>query len=332
MGIEIKIKQSTNKIDIYKIEELWKNACTNAFENETDPRIGVQDDFYRMQLQFINTSKEYDEKKSESFDIEKDFILFDRNNYGSGIHLSFEDDNICIWKAFPSTYSEIISLYELVNLICNKLGTKEFYRGITGELELVDISQLNWFIELGINDTLSILYDMKKTMIEQNVSNISINGVVNPLSITLENLKEWGMDLPLKGNMENITNVMKNYEIFINEIQQKDLFYAVFNLYKIEKDEKTSINGYITVPTNCYTILPIKPKSEFYFGANGYDVEKIDGFYAILENSKGKSVYIEYNDFLKMIQFEKKEKYDGKHFIVMLSFDDVEKIELDNFR
>ena len=31
MGIEIKIKQSESKIDIYKIEKLWKKACTNAF-------------------------------------------------------------------------------------------------------------------------------------------------------------------------------------------------------------------------------------------------------------------------------------------------------------
>ena len=54
MGIEIKIRQPENKIDIYRIEELWKNACTNVFEGETNPRIGVQDNFYRMQLQFIN--------------------------------------------------------------------------------------------------------------------------------------------------------------------------------------------------------------------------------------------------------------------------------------
>lgn len=34
---------------------------------------------------------------------------------------------------------------------------------------------------------------MKKNILEGNASggNISINGVVNPLSITLENLKDW---------------------------------------------------------------------------------------------------------------------------------------------
>ncbi len=325
MGIEIKIKQPESKIDIYRIEELWKNACTNAFEGKTNPRIGVQDDFYRMQLQFINTSKEYDEKKSQSFDTAKVFILFDKNNYGSGIQIWFEDDNICMWTSFPTTYSEIVSLYKLVNIICNESGTKEFYRGSVGEIELVDISQLNWFIELGINDTLLMLDRMKKNMLEGD-SKFSINGVVNPLSITLENLKEWGIDLPLEGNMENITTVMKNYETFMNAIQQRDLFYAVFKLYQIKKDEETVINGYISVATDCDTILPIEPEGEFYFVANRYDTSKINKFYATVENSEGKLIEIEYEEFLKKIDFEKREKYDGKHFIVILSPDDIEEL------
>ena len=328
MGIEIKIKQPESNIDIYRIEELWKNACTNAFEGETNPRIGVQDEFYRMQLQFINTSKEYDEKKSQSFDTANVFILFDKNNYGSGIQLWFEDDNICMWTSIPTTYSEIVSLYKLVNIICNESGIKEFYRGSVGEFELVDISQLNWFIELGINDTLLMLDRMKKNILEDDASdgNISINGVVNPLSITLENLQEWGIDLPLEGNMENITIVMKNYETFMNEIQQRDLFYAVFKLYQIKKDEETVINGYISVATDCDTILPIEPEGEFYFVANRYDTSKINKFYATVENSEGKLVEIEYEEFLKKIDFEKREKYDGNHFIVSLSTGDIEKL------
>lgn len=328
MGIEIKIRQPENKIDIYRIEELWKNACTNVFEGETNPRIGVQDNFYRMQLQFINTSKEYDEKKSQSFDTANVFILFDKNNYGSGIQLWFEDDNIRMWTSFPTTYSEIVSLYKLVNIICNESGTKEFYRGSVGEFELVDISQLNWFIELGINDTLLMLDKMKKNILEVDASdgNISINGVVNPLSITLEKLKEWGIDLPLEGNMENITTVMKNYETFMNEIQQRDLFYAVFKLYQTKKDEETVINGYVSIATDCDTILPIEPEGEFYFVANRYDTSKINKFYATVENSEGKLIEIEYEEFLKKIDFEKREKYDGKHFIVILSTDDIEEL------
>lgn len=326
MGIEIKIKQPESKIDIYRIEELWKNVCTNAFGGETEPRIGVQDEFYRMKLQFINTSEEYDEKKSQFFDSAKVFILFDKNNYGSGIQLWFENDNICMWTSFPTTYSEIVSLYKLVNIICNESGTKEFYRGSVGEFELVDISQLNWFIELGINDTLLMFDRMKKNMLEANDSNFSINGVVNPLSITLENLKDWGIDLPLEGNMENITTVMKNYETFMNEIQQRDLFYAVFKLYQIKKDENTVINGYISVATDCDTILPIEPEGEFYFAANRYDTSKINKFYATVENSEGKLVEIEYEEFLKKIDFEKREQYDGKHFIAILSADDIEEL------
>ena len=328
MGIEIKIKQPEKKIDIYRIEELWKNACTNAFEGETSPRIGVQDDFYRMKLQFINTSKEYDEKKSQIFDTANVYILFDNNNYGSGIQLWFEDDNIRMWTSFPTTYSEIISLYKLVNIICNEFGIKEFYRGSVGEFKLVDTSQLNWFIELGINDTLLMLNRIKKQIIEGEASDeyIAINGVVNPLSITLDNLKSWGIDLPLMDNMENITTVIKNYENFMNEIQQKDLFYAVFKLYQVNKDEKQFINGYISVATDCDTVLPQDPTSEFYFAANRYDTSKIDNFYATVENSEGKLVEIEYEEFLKKIDFEKREKYDGNHFIVSLSTGDIEKL------
>lgn len=328
MGIEIKIKQPESNIDIYRIEELWKNACTNAFEGETNPRIGVQDEFYRMQLQFINTSKEYDEKKSQSFDTEKVFILFDKNNYGSGIQLWFEDDNICMWTSFPTTYSEIVSLYKLVNIICDEFNIKEFYRGSVGEFELVDISQLDWFIELGINDTLLMLDRMKKQIIEGEDRNgyVAINGVVNPLSITLDNLKSWEIDLPLVDNMENITTVMKNYESFMNEIQQRDLFYAVFKLYQVNKDEKQCINGYISVATDCDTVLPQDPTSEFYFAANRYDTSKIDKFYATVENSEGKLVEIEYEEFLKKIDFEKREKYDGNHFIVILSTGDIEEL------
>lgn len=328
MGIEIKIKQPENKIDIYRIEELWKNACTNAFEGETNPRIGVQDDFYRMQLQFINTSKEYDEKKSQIFDTANVYILFDNNNYGSGIQLWFEDDNICMWTSFPTTYSEIISLYKLVNIICNEFGTKEFYRGSVGEFELVDTSQLNWFVELGVNDTLIMFDRMKKQIIEGEARDgyVSINGVVHPLSITLDNLKNWGIDLPLVDNIENITTVMKNYETFMNEIQQRDLFYAVFKLYQVKKDENYVINGYISVATDCDTILPQDPTSEFYFAANRYDTSKINKFYATMENSEGKMVEVEYNEFLKKVDFEKREKYDGNHFIVILSADDIERI------
>ena len=108
--------------------------------------------------------------------------------------------------------------------------------------------------------------------------------------------------------MENITTVMKNYEIFMNEIQQKDLFYAVFKLYRVDKDEKDLVNWYISVATDCDTILPQDPVSEFYFRANRYDTSKIDKFYATLENSEVKLVEIEYEEFLKKIDFEKKRK------------------------
>ena len=112
----------------------------------------------------------------------------------------------------------------------------------------------------------------------------------------------------------------------MNEIQQRDLFYAVFKLYQVNKDEKQCVNGYISVATDCDTVLPQNPTSEFYFAANRYDTTKIDKFYATVENSEGKLVEIEYKEFLKKIDFEKREKYDGNHFIVILSAGDIEEL------
>lgn len=71
--------------------------------------------------------------------------------------------------------------------------------------------------------------------------------------------------------------------------------------------------------------MPQDPTSEFYFAANRYDTSKIDNFYATVENSEGKLVEIEYEEFLKN-WFWKREKYDGNHFIVSLSTGDIEKL------
>lgn len=326
MGIEIKIKQPQNQVDIFQIEKLWKNACTNAFDGETCPRIGVPDEFYRMRFEFISTSQEYEEKKIQIFGTVNDYLLFDQNNYGSGIQLWFDDENnICLKASFPTTYSEIISLYKLVNVMCNEFGTKEFYRGSVGEFELVDISQLNWFVELGINDSLLMLENMKR-QIEDGGESISINGVVNFLSIELDNLKNWGIDLPLVGNMDNIMTLLHNYEKFMNEIQQRDLFYAVFKLYQIKQDEEQFINGYISIPPDCETILPKVPENEVYFILNQYDTSRINKFYVILEDAEGKSCYVEYGEFLNKIDVKKREKYDAEHFIVRLSIREIEEI------
>lgn len=326
MGLYIKIKQPESKIDTYRIEELWQSVCTNAFGGETDPRIGMLDEFYRMDYYYIGEKKLYDENKLKIFDKINDYLLFDNNNYGSGINLWFDNNYICMRAPLSATYSELISLYKLVNILCKEFNTKEFYRGNLEDFELSDISQLNWFLELGINDLLLMLERMNKEAATSRGGYISVNGVVNPLDITSDNLKNLGIDLPLANNIENITTLMKNYENFMNKIQQRDLFYSVFKLYRVQKNETQVINGYISVATDCDTILPQYPKYEFYFVANRYDTSKIDKFYAILENNKGNSVYIEYDEFLRKIDFEKREKYDGGHFIVRLNTSDIEKI------
>lgn len=107
-------------------------------------------------------------KKRQVFGTVNDYLLFDNNNYGSGINLWFDNENnICLRVSFPTTYNEIVSLYNLVNLLCDEFNTNKFYRGRKGEFELFDISQLNWFIELRIFSVVNL--DASKTDMISNV-------------------------------------------------------------------------------------------------------------------------------------------------------------------
>ena len=325
MGTEIKIRQNRKKLDISQIEALWKKACKRAFGGETDPRIGTVDDYDMMPLAFISSEQRYKKEKAQLWNNKKDFLLFDNNNYGSGIGLWFDQENqICMKITFPTTFSEIASLYQLVNDLCEKLRVKEFSRGSVGEFQTAELSQLNWFVELGINDTLGMLERMDQRMREGQQHSTAISGVTNPIWITREHLKSWGVGLPLVDHYDNIMTVLKNYESFMHAIQSRDLFYATVRLFRITEGEQPKIKGFLSVTTDCDTILPIKPKKEYYFLRNQYDTKQIDEIDVLVPDRAGKTVKIEYQSFLREIAYETREAYDGEHFILRLSREEMD--------
>lgn len=331
MGVNVIIKQKKSlfkkKLEVEDINTLWKKSCINFFKNELDPRIGIMDKFNRIEPSFLSNDNKSISESNNLLKKSNEFILFNKLNYGSGIMLVLNENDIILNISFPTTYSEIVSFYNLIELICKKLNITKFYRDNQTGYNLEDIKDKEWFIELGINDTLSMLKKMES--MTENESGFTINGVLNPISITIDNLKEFGIELPLVNNMNNIMNLMKNYENFMNEIQQRDLYYAVFDVIKITK-EKPQVIAYIAIPSNCDTVLPLNPKSELYFIINKYDTSKINGFYACIENSQRETVFIEYEKFKEKIEIEKKEKYDGSHFIVRISDDFIKNVNTEN--
>ena len=64
---------------------------------------------------------------------------------------------------------------------------------------------------------------------------------------------------------------------------------------------------------------------------HGNKGDKIDKKGMKIESYDGQDAFYtgtdeEYEEFLKKIDFEKREKYDGKHFIVILSPDDIDEL------
>lgn len=327
MGLDIRIKQPENKVGILQIENVWKNACVDAFDGESCPRVGVYDEFYRMQTEFIGDEEEYDSNKEELYEDAGSYLLFDNYNYGSGIQLWFENDYIFVRISFPTTYSEIVSFYNFVNMMCTVCGTEEFYRGNGDDLELANVNQINDYIDLSVDDTLLVLQNIKNRL-QDDMTALTINGVINPICINLENLVNWGINRPLEDNMKNVGNLLFNYEVYMHQIQQRDLYYAVFKLYDVEDEETEEevVNGYICVAADCDTILPFEPRSEMYFFIHQCDMDEINQFYVFLMDSDGESYNIEYEKFLNIINADELEKYDASHFIVRLSDEEIEEI------
>lgn len=322
MGIIVRIPQGKKaKIDIYDIEKFWQNTCTNVFKTaKVEPRLGTKDEFFRMNYEFTVDIKRYRVAlKSELMRV-NEYTLFDVNNFGSGINFFIDNENqIEMWTSFPTTYSELVSFYKLVNIICQKLKITEFQRGSKGEFETVKIEQLDWFVELGINDTLIMLMNIKSKLEENKNDFISINGVNNPISLGLDSFKNFELDLPLENNIDNINKVMYNYEKHINDMQKDDLYYGVFKLYQMNRNGVQTIDGFMAIKTECNTIIPKEPNTEFYFGVNKFDTRNINKFYVILEDSKGETHYVEYTKFIERIDYDSQKKYDATHVIIVLS-------------
>lgn len=329
MGIIVRIPQEKKaKLDIYDIEKFWQNTCTNIFGTaKVEPRLGTKDEFFRMNYEFAGDIKGYRAALKSDLMKVNEYTLFDVNNFGSGINFFIDDENqIEMWTSFPTTYSELVGFYKLVNIICQKLKITEFQRGSKGEFETVNIDQLDWFVELGINDTLIMLMNVKSKFEENKNDFISINGVNNPISLGLDSLKNFELDLPLEGNIDNINKVMYNYEKYMNDMQKEDLYYGVFKLYQMNRDGAQTIDGFMAMAPECDTIIPKEPRTEFYFGVNRFDTSKINKFYVMLKDSKGKTHNIEYTKFIERIEYDSQKKYDAKHVIIVLSKEKIDEI------
>lgn len=272
--------------------------------------MGVQDEFFRIISDFFEQSKENSLKRLNILGQSRNFILFDRNNLNRGISLCFDGIDILLRLNYPATLSDIKSFYFLIQNICKKIGTETFYRDDKDGNHLVNINEINYYIE---GDYLFSYNILKRSL--KNETNY-IFCVVNPVCISSKELEHIGLSQASDDSNETINTIMNNYENYLNELQSKDLYYATFRCYR--KNENF-VFGIIPLPTDCETILPLNINDEFTMlkNANPYlfNFDNVNEFYIVMKYNDI-SYQVKYNDFISDINSQELNYYDATHIIV----------------
>lgn len=264
MSVKVEIKQTKNKITIEDISIL-KNLKYGKL-NENNCLILNKFDRYT--------------------------IFYNPNRIGRGFEIILENDSIFMYLPIPTTISDIELFYSLIEAICKKIKTKEFY--LNDELSLIGYA--NHFIEEYKEISLECILDIENQIRQKTHEELIIFGALNPISIG---------DVEL----EEINSSLEGFESLLDRLQQIDIYYANPILY--QRPDKTVFAIYY-IGEGIDTVVPNKPNLLYKIP------DKLTNWYVKLSDN----INIPYEDFINYISKEK--YYDANHFIVTLDFNDIE--------
>lgn len=188
MAAEIRIKQEKKFLkkclNIWDIIELRKNSCTNINGDKSNGLIGIHDNFFRIDPDFLNPTDNNYSIRNKKNKKSNAFCLFDRLNLNRGIGLTFDKNDILLRLNYPSTQSEIRSFYALIQNICIKINESKFYRTeYEGEnsISIAEIEELYKLDYFGSYNTLKQVY------FEGGDKRVNLFEVTNPITITKNN-------------------------------------------------------------------------------------------------------------------------------------------------
>lgn len=214
-------------------------------------------------------------------------VLYDPKLIGRGIEVTKEKENILLRLSLPTTLSEIELFYDLIKMICQKLGVKEFLR----DEEEMPLKYIDGCIEADRLASIKALNDIEQKILNNDTHNFAIFGAINPIFLGKWEIKEINGDL-------------KKLEYLLNRLQQMDAYYANPHLYKRLDG---SIFGVYFVGEDILTIVPEKPFILFS------SVDNVQDWYVMLQDNTA----IKYDDFIKNVKREN--EYDDNHFVVLLN-------------
>lgn len=218
-------------------------------------------------------------------------ILYDDSRIGRGIEVFVNSSYIELSILFPATAFEIRLFYNVIEKICNKVGTKTYIR----DDDVVNLSDNDRYIEATILDSASSLEKMKIDVVDNGYEHFVLFGVNNPISFG-------------RYELEKINNDLYKFEQYMHNIQLIDAYYVVPRKFSIDGKKK----GMYIVGPNIVYVVPTNPNSVVFN-------EKNDNreWYVMF----GENKIIEYDNFINNVS--KKEYYDYNHVIVKLSEDEI---------
>lgn len=214
-------------------------------------------------------------------------LIYDKTKLARGLDLWMDNSDILLSLSLPTSPSEIRLFYNVIEKICNKINVKSYLR----DDEKANIDEKEKYIKYDEEASVVALQDLENKT-KDEYQRFEIFGVYNAISIGQKELKR------IDHNLENL-------EIFLNEIQSLDVYYATPKVYKNKDTDK--IFGIYAVSAEIPSVVPNKP----YIILN--QIEGVEDWYVMIR--KGKT--IKYDDFINNIKT--KEYYDANHIIVELN-------------
>lgn len=224
--------------------------------------------------------------------IEKNTILYDPYVIARGIEVSIEDNNVYLSMSLPTTSSEILLFYELVECICHEYDYEELYH----DKEQIDLKDIYCFIELDKEASLHALLEMEQKLETGEMNAIFVFGALNPITLGKEEFKE-------------INGTLEGFESLLDRLQQLDVFYAGPLLYQ---RSDSSIFGVYFVGEDIQTVVPLNPDLPFH---RRFQVES---YYVMIPDKKT----VRYEDFINHVK--QVGYYDENHIIISLNHDMIE--------
>lgn len=321
MAVNVKIKQEKRlfkkMLNVWDIIEIWNNCCVNSYGNQSVGLLGIQDEWFRIDGDFLNPTKENSFIRMNKIKKFNNFILFDRLNLNRGIILSFEKNDILLSLSYPSTLSEITNFYSLIQNICKKIGNNTFIREDSNGIQNMNLDEIEKYINSDYLNSYQFLNNIYNGNEDETFTFFTI---MNPIGIDKKIINNFGMSSINKDN-SSINNVMFKFENYLNNLQQTDRFYTIPNCFK--KDDKSIICVY-SCPPECETIVTIDPEYDFRFyklsNSQFNNINAVSKYYAII-GYNGKMYQIEYKALIEKLN--NYNYYDSNHIIINYTDDDI---------